>query len=480
LFSTRHETQALAENGRIKLRILVDESSVEVFVNGGKSVFSDVIFPDPASRGMSFYTKGGNVKVVSLKVNKLGPVWNPEAGLSTRIVMDTSDRELGVGQSETLQAAVENGPGNGAEPLKWKSGNPNAVKVNAAGNSQAAIQALKAGEAVITVSTPNGKASASFRVRVSGGVFHTNLSGWTKDLSMASWLTGEDGIRGNYSGDATYIAGEQAGSFTYEADMKLGKAGGAGTLLFRASPDGRSGYYLNLDPNMKSVRLFYKIDGRFEERQVVAKVPAFIQPDRTYSLKVQADGPHIVVYLEGQQIMDVRDGTFAAGHFGLHVFGGSASYQNVIVSGAAPANLMTSSVVNEAARKSIYTANPVNGEPVTVRDANEASDQQWVFVPTGDEAGSFSMRTASGQALDLDTGHNTIQLYTYLGYDNQRWIISRNGDGSAAILSVHSHQALAVSEDGMSLTLEPHQVGETRQQWHITINREALLHISDK
>ncbi|MRN52165.1 GH32 C-terminal domain-containing protein [Paenibacillus monticola] len=467
LFSTRHETQALTENGRIKLRILVDESSVEVFVNGGKSVFSVAIFPDPASRGMSFYTKDGNVKVVSLKVNKLGSVWNPEADLSTRIVMDTSDRELGVGQSEKLLAALENGPGNGTEPLIWKSSNPEVIRIKAAGDFQAAIEAVNAGGSVISVSTPNGKASASLHVQAFGGTLRTNLSGWTKDLTMASWLIGEDGICGKYAGDANYIAGEQAGDFTYEAEMKLGKSGGAGSLLFRASADGRSGYYLNLDPNMNSVRLFYKIDGRFEERQVLAKVPAFIQPDRTYSLKVQADGPHIVVYLGGQQIMDVRDGTFTAGHFGLHVFGGSASYQNVNVSGAAPANLMTSSVVNEAARKSLYTANPADGEPVTVRDAEEASDQEWTFVPTGDEAGSFSIRTVSGQTLDLDTGNNKIQLYTYLGYNNQRWIISKNEDGSAVILSAHNHMAMAVSEDGKSLTLEPPQIGETRQQWHI-------------
>lgn len=467
LFSTRHETQALPQNGRIKLRILVDESSVEVFVNGGESVFSEVIFPDPASRGMSFYTKGGDVQVVSLKVNKLGSVWNPETGLSTRIVMDTSDRELGAGQTQTLQVAVENGPTSGAEPLKWKSSNPDAVKIQAAGGSQATIEAVNAGEAVITVSTPNGEASTSFHVKVSGGEFHTNLSGWTQDLSMASWLVSEDGMRGNYASDANYIAGEQAGDFIYEAEMKLGQAGGAGSLLFRASPDGRSGYYLNLDPNMKSIRLFYKIDGRFEERQVLAKVPAFIQPDRTYSLKVQADGPHITVYLAGQQIIDVKDGTFAAGHFGLHVFGGAASYQNVNVSGAAPADLMTSSVVNEALRKSVYAASPVNGEAVTVRDAAEASDQEWTFVPTGDEAGSYSIRTTSGQALDLNTEQNVIQLYSYLGYDNQRWLIRKNEDGSAAILSVHNHQALAVSADGLKLTLETPEAGAAAQKWHL-------------
>lgn len=83
---------------------------------------------------------------------------------------------------------------------------------------------------------------------------------------------------------------EQAGDFTYEAELKLGTSGGAGSLLFRASEDGHSGYYLNLDPNMKSIRLFYKIDGRFEERQVLAKVPVFIQRYQTYKIKIQAEG----------------------------------------------------------------------------------------------------------------------------------------------------------------------------------------------
>lgn len=44
LFSKRHEAAMQTENKRVKLRILVDESSVEVFGNNGKVVFSDVIF----------------------------------------------------------------------------------------------------------------------------------------------------------------------------------------------------------------------------------------------------------------------------------------------------------------------------------------------------------------------------------------------------------------------------------------------------
>ncbi|MNY45827.1 Ricin-type beta-trefoil lectin domain protein [compost metagenome] len=102
-----------------------------------------------------------------------------------------------------------------------------------------------------------------------------------------------------------------------------------------------------------------------------------------------------------------------------------------------------------------------------MRNANEATDQKWVFVPTGDEAGSYSIRTTAGQALDLDTGQNRIQLYSYLGYNNQRWIIRKNEDGSAAIISAHQHLALAISGDGSKLTLEEYRTDEMRQKWRI-------------
>ncbi|MBD7967387.1 GH32 C-terminal domain-containing protein [Paenibacillus sp. Sa2BVA9] len=467
LFSTLHEAPMQPENQRVKIRILVDESSVEVFGNGGKVVFSDVILPDPASRGMSFYTKGDNVKVVSLKVNQLGSVWNQDSNSTTKIMMDTSDRELSKGESDTLLAMVENGPGNGAQPVKWISSNENVVEINVVDKSNANIVAKKEGESVITVSTPNGKATASVLVKVSGGEFYTNLSGWKKDLSAASWVVSENGIRGNYASDANYIAEQKAGNFTYEADMMLGKTGGAGSILFRASEDGRSGYYLNMDPNMKSIRLFYKIDGRFEDRQVLAEVPSFIQPGQTYKVKIEANGPHIVVHVDGQKVIDLMDGAFAEGHFGLNVFGGYASYQNVNVSGEEPANLMTSSLVNRVSKKSIYTANLANGEVVSLTDT-AADDQKWVFVPTGDEVGSYSIRTTAGQALDLDTGQNKIQLYHYLGYNNQRWLLHKNDDGTVNITSVYHQKALEVSEDDATLLLNDLDPTLVRQKWVIS------------
>lgn len=53
-FSTLHEAHVPVVNSTLKVRILVDQSSIEVFAADGTAVFSDVIFPGAARSGMSF------------------------------------------------------------------------------------------------------------------------------------------------------------------------------------------------------------------------------------------------------------------------------------------------------------------------------------------------------------------------------------------------------------------------------------------
>ncbi|MDF2713977.1 MAG: SacC2 [Paenibacillus sp.] len=60
------------ENGRVSLRILLDSSSVEVFGNGGTTVISQVLFPDPNSTGLELFAEGGAVRVVSCRLYDLG------------------------------------------------------------------------------------------------------------------------------------------------------------------------------------------------------------------------------------------------------------------------------------------------------------------------------------------------------------------------------------------------------------------------
>jgi levanase len=61
-----------AKDGKVKLRILVDRSSVEVFGGSGEAVITDQIFPDPASQGVQVFAENGSVKLDKAVVWHLG------------------------------------------------------------------------------------------------------------------------------------------------------------------------------------------------------------------------------------------------------------------------------------------------------------------------------------------------------------------------------------------------------------------------
>lgn len=71
VFASTHGVAVPLVDGQLKLRILVDRSSVEVFTRDGRFAISDLIFPDLASDRIAAYAVGGSadVKVVARAVN---------------------------------------------------------------------------------------------------------------------------------------------------------------------------------------------------------------------------------------------------------------------------------------------------------------------------------------------------------------------------------------------------------------------------
>ena len=65
----------LQQSSRVKLHIFLDRSSVEVFVNDGEVVLTDRIYPSPGSNGIELYSNGGQGKVLSLSIWKVGSIW---------------------------------------------------------------------------------------------------------------------------------------------------------------------------------------------------------------------------------------------------------------------------------------------------------------------------------------------------------------------------------------------------------------------
>ena len=63
------------EDGKVKLHLFVDRSSVELFANDGKRVMTNRIFPSEGSDGFEIYAMNGKVTLDSLEVYELESSW---------------------------------------------------------------------------------------------------------------------------------------------------------------------------------------------------------------------------------------------------------------------------------------------------------------------------------------------------------------------------------------------------------------------
>ncbi|MBR9911174.1 MAG: glycoside hydrolase family 32 protein [Gammaproteobacteria bacterium] len=75
-FDGYQSTLLKLEDGKLKLRIFVDRTSVEVFANDGIKTMTNLIFPSLQSDKVSVYAEGGAVDIVSLDIWQLNSIWH--------------------------------------------------------------------------------------------------------------------------------------------------------------------------------------------------------------------------------------------------------------------------------------------------------------------------------------------------------------------------------------------------------------------
>jgi sucrose-6-phosphate hydrolase SacC (GH32 family) len=70
-----HNKKYIPKNNRIELELLIDRSSIEVFIDGGEEVISASFTPEPNANRYELFTRGGEIIIESLEVYPLKSIW---------------------------------------------------------------------------------------------------------------------------------------------------------------------------------------------------------------------------------------------------------------------------------------------------------------------------------------------------------------------------------------------------------------------
>lgn len=238
---------------RLRLRILVDTSAVEVFDGDGRVSLSCLVFPGPDAQDMAFTATGGAARLVRITVHRWADVFR---------VTDA------------------------APP------------------------------------SPPALTGAAFRT---GGLGELNV------VPAGHWTVTGAGRTGTFDRDSTTVSATEYGDLELTTLIRFGGpegTSGAGSILIRASADAADGYAVNLDPNLRTIRLFRKDAGG---ATVLAEVPLLVRSGTTLPLRIRAQGDRIEVFVDGRSTIDVTDTRYTRGRIGLNVFGGRAAYQDTYV-----------------------------------------------------------------------------------------------------------------------------------------------------
>lgn len=155
-------------DGRLPLRVYVDEDTLEVFAEDGAKVLSAIVFPEPTSNGLSLELERGSVKLDKASFYPMRSVWrdeNPDSGVPSRILIGKESVDVAVGAHATVKSSVL--PLAAPQQLDWTSSDESVAKATrAADGSGVDISGIGAGQADLIAKTPDGKVTATMSVFV--------------------------------------------------------------------------------------------------------------------------------------------------------------------------------------------------------------------------------------------------------------------------------------------------------------------------
>ncbi|TDV41115.1 GH32 C-terminal domain-containing protein [Actinophytocola oryzae] len=372
-------------NGRVRMRVLVDRGQLEIFAGDGRFSFSDNVYFDSASQGISLFTEGGDVRLVSLGFNRLDKAWGTgQSTLDGNLAgpwtasngtwTDTAAGKQGTAAGDAFYLSsssaadfsyegdvrVDNGV---AAALSFRAGPSGQYTVNV--DTTGVVKLWRPGRDIASYATPvSAGRTYHLKVVAAGSRFQVFLDRSALpviDATDTAYPSGRLGVnlfngqatfnnlQVNATGLATNLAGPWRpvnGTWTYPGSGLQSRGGGdtfylssstptdftyegdltplsgvAAGLVFRANADGTQHYTANIDVG-GVVKLWRPgLD--------IATYRTTIEPGRTYHLGVTARGADLRVSLDGTQVIAATDSTYSSGRLGVNGFHGTALFRNL-------------------------------------------------------------------------------------------------------------------------------------------------------
>ncbi|WP_413378787.1 glycoside hydrolase family 32 protein [Alkalihalobacillus sp. 1P02AB] len=167
-FGARFEQDYDIGRGEIKIHGFVDESSVEIFINDGEQVFTNLIYTTPTNQNIELYTKGGEVHVSEWSSYHLKSVWRerPDDGEMERLVLSNEHLEIALNGTAFVDALIKpDWLEMEADELNWIVEDPDLLEVITE-NGEKWLKAKAVGSTSIRVTDSKEQVESRMTIRV--------------------------------------------------------------------------------------------------------------------------------------------------------------------------------------------------------------------------------------------------------------------------------------------------------------------------
>ncbi|HZG85823.1 GH32 C-terminal domain-containing protein [Paenibacillus sp.] len=166
-FAEAMTAPAKLKDGRIKLRLFVDKTTVEVFANDGEAVLSAIVFPEPTSDGLELFAADGEAVLHRAAFYPMRTIWrdeDPDGKTPLRLWVSPGIVHVEPGETAALAAAIE--PAGANQAVRAYSSDEKVAVVRRNEDGSYAVEGVREGKAQITVTDEAGKLSRNVNVFV--------------------------------------------------------------------------------------------------------------------------------------------------------------------------------------------------------------------------------------------------------------------------------------------------------------------------